>query len=50
MEYPCTPFSFEEVSLFLKHVRKDYHCYFLVRFFTGLRTGEADCTSSPVTI
>jgi len=36
------PFSFDEVSLFLESVRPDYHCYFLVRFFTGLRTGEID--------
>ena len=36
------PFSFDEVSLFLDNVRPDYHCYFLVRFFTGLRTGEID--------
>ncbi|NKI16742.1 site-specific integrase [Spongiibacter sp. KMU-166] len=34
------PFTFEEVQLFLKHVRPDYHSYFTVRFFTGLRTGE----------
>jgi integrase len=36
------PFSFDEVDLFLKHVRKDFHCYFLVRFFTGLCIGEID--------
>ncbi|MFT5758566.1 MAG: integrase [Alteromonadaceae bacterium] len=36
------PFSFDEVELFLEHVRPEYHCYFLTRFFTGLRTGEID--------
>lgn len=36
------PFSFDEVQLFLKNVRPEYHCYFLVRFFTGLRTAEID--------
>lgn len=36
------PFSLEDVRLFLSCVRPDYYCYFLVRFFTGLRTGEVD--------
>jgi len=36
------PFSFDEVALFLKRVRPEYYCYFLVRFFTGLRTAEID--------
>jgi len=36
------PFSLEEVKLILKHVRKDMHNYFLVRFFTGVRSGEAN--------
>ncbi|MEJ1379029.1 MAG: DUF3596 domain-containing protein [Candidatus Sedimenticola sp. (ex Thyasira tokunagai)] len=34
------PFSLEEVNLILKHVRADYRIYFLVRFFTGMRTSE----------
>ena len=34
------PFSFEEVNLVIKKVRKDYKNYFTVRFFTGMRTGE----------
>lgn len=36
------PFSLDEVKLILKHVRKDMHHYFLVRFFTGVRSGEAN--------
>ncbi|WP_026181396.1 Arm DNA-binding domain-containing protein [Thioalkalivibrio sp. ALE14] len=35
------PFSLDEVSLILKHVRADFRNYFTVRFFTGLRSGEA---------
>ncbi|WP_026289543.1 site-specific integrase [Thioalkalivibrio sp. AKL12] len=35
------PFSLDEVSLILKHVRVDFRNYFTVRFFTGLRSGEA---------
>lgn len=34
------PFSMDEVNLIIKHVRADYRDYFLVRFFTGMRTGE----------
>lgn len=36
------PLTLEEVKLFLANVRPDFHDYFLVRFFTGLRTGEVD--------
>lgn len=36
------PFSLEEISLFLAHVRKDFRNYYTVRFFTGLRTAEID--------
>ncbi|MFT0212194.1 site-specific integrase [Pseudomonas sp. F1_0610] len=36
------PFSLEEVSKFLTHVRKDFQAYYTVRFFTGMRTGEID--------
>ena len=35
------PFSFEEVKLICENVRADYQSYFIVRFFTGMRTGEA---------
>ncbi|MBM3350771.1 MAG: site-specific integrase [Betaproteobacteria bacterium] len=34
------PFTLDEVSLILKTVRQDYRDYFIVRFFTGMRTGE----------
>jgi integrase len=34
------PFTLDEVQLILNHVRKDFHAYFTVRFFTGMRTGE----------
>lgn len=34
------PFTLEEVNLILKTVRQDYRDYFIVRFFTGMRTGE----------
>jgi len=34
------PFSLEEVKLIIDTVRKDYQNYFIVRFFTGMRTGE----------
>jgi len=37
-----TPFSLEEVFLFLKHVRPQYRDYYIVRFFTGMRTAEID--------
>lgn len=34
------PFTLEEVSSILSAVRLDFANYYLVRFFTGLRTGE----------
>lgn len=34
------PFTMDEVNLIIKNVRADYRDYFLVRFFTGMRTGE----------
>jgi integrase len=34
------PFTLDEVNLMLKTVRSDYRDYFIVRFFTGMRTGE----------
>lgn len=34
------PFTLEEVRLLIDHVRKDYKNYLVVRFFTGMRTGE----------
>jgi integrase len=36
------PFSLDEVKSILGTVREDFRNYFTVRFFTGLRTGEAD--------
>lgn len=36
------PFTIEEVRYFLENVRKDFHNYYTVRFFTGMRTGEID--------
>lgn len=36
------PFSMEEVSLFLERIREDFRDYYIVRFFTGMRTGEID--------
>ncbi|MBV7435271.1 site-specific integrase [Cardiobacteriaceae bacterium TAE3-ERU3] len=36
------PFSLDEVMLLINNVRKDYRDYFIVRFFTGMRTGEID--------
>ena len=36
------PFSLEEVERILKYVRPDYRNYYLVRFYTGMRTGEVD--------
>jgi integrase len=35
------PFSLDEVQLILNRVRPDYRHYFTIRFFTGMRTGEA---------
>lgn len=34
------PFTLDQVQLMLKTVRADYRDYFIVRFFTGMRTGE----------
>lgn len=34
------PFSLEDVQRILSTVRADYRNYFIVRFFTGMRTGE----------
>ena len=34
------PFSLEDVQRILATVRVDYRNYFVVRFFTGMRTGE----------
>jgi integrase len=36
------PFSLEEINLFLTSVRADFRNYYIVRFFTGLRTAEID--------
>ncbi|WP_350996479.1 DUF3596 domain-containing protein [Shewanella sp. TB7-MNA-CIBAN-0143] len=36
------PFTLEEVTFILNSVRPDFRPYYAVRFFTGLRTGEAD--------
>lgn len=36
------PFSLVEVQKILTTVRPDFHDYFLMRFFTGMRTGEID--------
>lgn len=36
------PFSLKEVWLFLNNVQSDFRNYYLVRFFTGMRTSEID--------
>ncbi len=36
------PFTLEEVNLFIAKVRADYRDYYIVRFFTAMRTGEID--------
>jgi integrase len=36
------PFTLQEVQQILNAVRPDFRTYFLVRFFTGMRTGEID--------
>ena len=36
------PFSLNEVEKILEIVREDYRNYYLVRFYTGMRTGEVD--------
>ncbi|WP_296243159.1 MULTISPECIES: site-specific integrase [unclassified Psychrobacter] len=37
-----SPFTLEEVMLIINNVRADYKPYYVVRFFTGMRTGEID--------
>lgn len=34
------PFSLDEVNLIINHCRPDYRNYFIVRFYTAMRTGE----------
>lgn len=36
------PFSLKEVERIISQVRADYRDYYIVRFYTGLRTGEVD--------
>lgn len=36
------PFSIDEVNLIIANVRKDFRSYYVVRFFTGMRTSEID--------
>jgi len=36
------PFSLTEVNTIINKVREDYRNYYIVRFFTGMRTGEID--------
>jgi len=36
------PFSLAEVERICKYVREDYRIYYLLRFYTGMRTGEID--------
>lgn len=36
------PFSLKEVERIISQVRDDYRDYYIVRFYTGLRTGEVD--------
>ncbi len=36
------PFSIDEVNLIISRVRKDFKNYYIVRFFTGMRTSEID--------
>lgn len=36
------PFSLQEVKKLLQYVRADWKPYFVIRFFTGMRTGEVD--------
>lgn len=36
------PFSLSDVQSILRSVRADFRLYYLVRFFTGMRTGEID--------
>ncbi|MDP4545800.1 DUF3596 domain-containing protein [Psychrobacter faecalis] len=37
-----SPFTLDEVMLIINNVRADYKPYYVVRFFTGMRTGEID--------
>ncbi|MFK3989290.1 MULTISPECIES: Arm DNA-binding domain-containing protein [unclassified Psychrobacter] len=37
-----SPFDLDEVMLIINNVRADYKPYYIVRFFTGMRTGEID--------
>ena len=37
-----SPFTLEDVMLIINNVRADYKPYYIVRFFTGMRTGEID--------
>lgn len=37
-----SPFTLEEVMLIINNVRADYKPYYIVRFFTGMRTCEID--------
>ncbi|HET6421317.1 MAG TPA: DUF3596 domain-containing protein [Geobacteraceae bacterium] len=36
------PFSLDEVMMIIGKVRKDFRNYYIVRFFTGMRTAELD--------
>lgn len=36
------PFSIKEVRYFLENIRPDFHNYYKIRFFTGVRTSEID--------
>jgi integrase len=36
------PFSLEEVNLFITNIRADFRNYYIVRFYTGMRTAEVD--------
>jgi hypothetical protein len=36
------PFTFQEMNCFLTGVRRDFYNYYVVRFLTGMRTGEVD--------
>lgn len=36
------PFTPDEINLILENCRADFREYFLIRFFTGMRTGEID--------
>lgn len=36
------PLTFQEMNCFLTGVRRDFYNYYVVRFLTGMRTGEVD--------